>query len=329
LDTLISELPLFPLDSYCCAASQASHGEKRQHTAACRHYTGAVEPNLGLWVAEGSAEGELTCRTLAKVLEELPPKHICDAMYSVFLEGVHPLVPLLHLPSFDEHYRQFWTWYENWNQEDVPEGVLAETPTILPLLFAILFTATFTSTIFDIAETADQTNAESPPTKLYRLTLSTLALVGFPQNPAIYSLTAFLLAQNMLIREEESLSSSSYISVAFRIAQAMGIHRDGSLFNLNPVQTEVRRRIWWHLMHTDVMVSTMSGLPPFLLNEGYFDTQLVGDLKDELIGQSREGPNKDNDNFWLWPPYVLTVGRYQATDCSEYKISPSLPRVNM
>jgi hypothetical protein len=43
----------------------------------------------------------------------------------------------------------------------------------------------------------------------------------------------------------------------------------------------------------------------------------VGELKDELIGQSREGPNKDNDNFWLWPPYVLTVGRYQATDCSK------------
>ena len=276
-----------------------------------------MEPNFAFWVAEGGSEGHLTCRTLAKVLEELPPKETCDAMYAVFLEGVHPLIPLLHLPSFHDHYKEFWSWYETWDEEEVPEGVLAETPSFLPLLFCILFTAAFTCNDFENNEPNDTTQTESMQTRLYRLTLSALALVGFPQNPAIYSLCAFILAQNMLIREEESLSCSSFISVAFRISQAMGIHRDGSLFGLNPVQTEIRRRIWWHLMHNDVMVSTVSGLPPFILNEGYFDTQVPGEFKDELIGQSREGPNKDNDSYWLWPPYVLTVGRYQATDCSK------------
>lgn len=35
------------------------------------------------------------------------------------------------------------------------------------------------------------------------------------------------------------------------IALNMGLHRDGSLFNLDPYETEVRRRIWSILIMID------------------------------------------------------------------------------
>jgi hypothetical protein len=36
--------------------------------------------------------------------------------------------------------------------------------------------------------------------------------------------------------------------LAVRIAQALGLHRDGERLRLSPFQSEIRRRIWWHLL---------------------------------------------------------------------------------
>lgn len=47
--------------------------------------------------------------------------------------------------------------------------------------------------------------------------------------------------------------------VAVRIAQSLGIHRDGSAFNLSFFETEARRRVWWALYLLDVRTSENHG----------------------------------------------------------------------
>lgn len=44
------------------------------------------------------------------------------------------------------------------------------------------------------------------------------------------------------------------------LAQAMGLHSDSASFCLGPIETEVRRRVWWSLCQLDNRISDDCGL---------------------------------------------------------------------
>jgi hypothetical protein len=50
--------------------------------------------------------------------------------------------------------------------------------------------------------------------------------------------------------------------VAVRLARKMGLHRDGVSLGLSPFETEMRRRLWWHIVHVDFRLSDVLGTKP-------------------------------------------------------------------
>lgn len=48
--------------------------------------------------------------------------------------------------------------------------------------------------------------------------------------------------------------------LAIRIAESMGLHRDGGQLALSPFQAEIRRRLWWHLITRDSRAGEDYGL---------------------------------------------------------------------
>lgn len=52
--------------------------------------------------------------------------------------------------------------------------------------------------------------------------------------------------------------------IAIRLARKMGLHRDGAKLGLSPFDTEMRRRIWWHLVHVDFRITDVLGTRPSL-----------------------------------------------------------------
>lgn len=42
----------------------------------------------------------------------------------------------------------------------------------------------------------------------------------------------------------------------------MGLHRDGTFLGLSPFETEMRRRLWWHLAHIDFRTADVMGTKP-------------------------------------------------------------------
>ncbi|KAM0252762.1 hypothetical protein ACHAQJ_007600 [Trichoderma viride] len=50
--------------------------------------------------------------------------------------------------------------------------------------------------------------------------------------------------------------------VAIRLARKMGLHRDGTFLGLPPFETEMRRRLWWHLAHVDFRTAEVMGSKP-------------------------------------------------------------------
>jgi hypothetical protein len=48
--------------------------------------------------------------------------------------------------------------------------------------------------------------------------------------------------------------------LAIRTAQSLGVHRDGTRLGLSPFESELRRRLWWHLLSRDSRASEDYGL---------------------------------------------------------------------
>ena len=93
----------------------------------------------------------------------------------------------------------------------------------------------------------------------------------------------------------------------------MGLHRDGSLFDLKEVDCEVRRRVWWHIMHLDIQGAIATGLPPLGgSSEDQFDTRMPSELRDELIGSDLVASDRESANASS-PAMILAVGRYETT----------------
>lgn len=268
---------------------------------------GIVQANFSLWDSQLSTGMTSGATGLAPILAALPHQESCEHLIKAFRRNVHPLIPLIHMPTFESLHQQFWDWRSSWDGYHVSEGVLAENPSFLPLLFAVLFTGSITLR----TPLGSDTTPPGVPIKLRNMLPKALMIVGFPSNPSMYSLMAFILFNSMMIREEEDLSSCSFVAIAVRIAQSMCLHRDGSQFDLDPVSLEERRRVWWHLLHLDTMTSIVSGLP-LIASICLSDTHMIGELRDESIGQVRAVDGIDTTAN-VDPDYVLAAGRYDAS----------------
>lgn len=271
-----------------------------------------------------------TCEVVPAILKSLPNKSFANHLYKSFLHGVHPVMPLLHAPTFDEDYQHFWGWYPD-NQHQFPDSKLTENPTFLPLLMAVLYAGAISMSSKTINKlTGGEWTKETLSSRLYAATMSALAACAFPRSPTVYSLISFLIVQTCLIREEEPLTSCSFVGMAMRVAQSMGLHRDGSLFELSEVECEVRRRVWWHIMYLDVQGAIATGLPPLGgSGDDLYDTKMVSELRDEYIGLAPGAPDpvtpmtphnsrcqefhKEKIDIRSSPAMILAVGRYEST----------------
>lgn len=71
-------------------------------------------------------------------------------------------------------------------------------------------------------------------------------------------------------------------SVILRLATGLGLHRDGTHFGLSPFETEMRRRLWWHIVIADVRTSEDHGTDP-MINEWMYDTRMPLNINDDDI----------------------------------------------
>lgn len=86
--------------------------------------------------------------------------------------------------------------------------------------------------------------------------------------------------------------------VVIRIAQKMGLHRDGEALGLTPFETEMRRRVWWQILMLDTKYAMLSGLNYSQLPR-HWDTKEPKNVNDADLFpmgtepiQDREGPTE-------------------------------------
>lgn len=197
----------------------------------------------------------------------LPPPHIMQLYWDKFEENVDPLIKMLHLPSMRALI-----------------GSIKEDPTAIPkhhepLVWAIFY-ASATSLSSEECQTIVGEQKLVVQEQLRRAVERSLAREHFLSTEEIVVLQALVLFLLSLRRNEHPRVLWSLTGLVVRIATTMGLHRDGSYFDLSLYDTEVRRRLWWQVCNLDVRLSEDHGSDPGIL-EHSFDTRIPLNIDDQ------------------------------------------------
>lgn len=190
-----------------------------------------------------------------------PTPEVARQFWEAYKDSVEPLVKVLHVPTFEPAFNDALQ-----HPEKVSKGLES-------LLFAIYYGAVTSTT----AEECLQKWGEERSSLLvrYRFALEqALARANFLYCDEIVILQAFVIFLILLRRNDDARKIWTLTGLVVRIAQTLGIHRDGSHFGLAPFEIEMRRRLWWQVCVLDARSSEDHGCDPTIV-EAQFDAKMV------------------------------------------------------
>ncbi|KAF1955036.1 hypothetical protein CC80DRAFT_526443 [Byssothecium circinans] len=189
--------------------------------------------------------------------------------WTMYKLNVDPLVKVLHINSFESVFLDAISH---------PETV---AKSLEPLMFTIYYGAVTSTTPEDCVAKWGETQDEL--LKKYRFGVEqALARANFMFCDEIIILQAFVVFMILLRRNDDARKIWTLTGLAVRIAQTLGIHRDGSHFHLKPFEIEMRRRLWWQVYILDTRASEDHGCDPTIV-ESQFDTKMPLNVNDSDI----------------------------------------------
>lgn len=186
--------------------------------------------------------------------------HLClsfqvyEKLWTVYVQNFDPPVKILHIPTIQPVVLGAAA-----NPAEAEDATLA-------LLYAIAFAATVT---MQNSSSVDQLGYGKTTLLRYFMRRMDEAFMRaqFLLRPNTQSLTALVIylvgclvchlaisthtLQVALRNHDASRPLWILIGLAIRIAESLGVHEDGFRLGLNPFESEMRRRIWWHLITLD------------------------------------------------------------------------------
>lgn len=189
--------------------------------------------------------------------------------WETFKDRVDPLVKVLHIPSIEPTVLSAASHLSN-----LSKGFEA-------LLFAIYYGATTSLNAADCAQKFGE--EKSVLLARYRFAIQqALARANFLTTEEIVVLQAFVVFLICLRRNNDARVIWTLTGLVVRIAQTIGVHRDGSHFGLAPFEVEMRRRLWWQVCILDTRASEDHGCDPTIIEQA-FDTKMPLNINDADI----------------------------------------------
>jgi Fungal specific transcription factor domain len=129
----------------------------------------------------------------------------------------------------------------------------------------------------------------------------------------------------------------SLIGIASRIAERMGLHRDGDDLGLPVLRSEERRRMWWQLQHMEIAIAQLVGCITMTIYADW-DTKLPKNLEDHDLRPDIQALPPDRHGLTtmshcLWRYQLLYMQRtMRQPDGSRmglsWMLSPRVPLVD-
>ncbi|KAL3464498.1 hypothetical protein BJX64DRAFT_286310 [Aspergillus heterothallicus] len=198
-----------------------------------------------------------------------PPMSQTVALFEVFKTNVASLVRIFHVPTLDQLF---------WDAIAAMGSIDKHTEA---LLFVIYYSAVISMDASQCLSLIGIPRASALET--YRFAVEqALARADLLNTQNLILLQAVVLFLTALRNEDDSRTVWSLTSLVYHIAQAMGLHRDGEAFGLRPLETELRRRLWWHICLLDNRSTEYHGCEP-IVHECAFDTKMPLNINDADI----------------------------------------------
>ncbi|MCJ1312246.1 hypothetical protein MMC25_005920 [Agyrium rufum] len=178
-----------------------------------------------------------------------PPNQILE-LWQVFLENVDPLTKILHPPTLRPVIEKATR-----DLSSVPRQLEA-------LLFGIYSAAVISLKEDDCLRRFGESR-QVLASRYRSATKAALTRAKFLGSSSLSVLQALILhlLSSQAVYDPRTLWTLT--GVALRIAESMGIHRDGLVLQLPVFETEIRRRVWWQLNLLNGDVSELSGHSKF------------------------------------------------------------------
>ncbi|EXJ90606.1 hypothetical protein A1O1_03709 [Capronia coronata CBS 617.96] len=178
-----------------------------------------------------------------------PPILEGDFLIQTYIDKVDPFVRILHKPTLLRDLNHF------------RRGILPDAHEFECGLFAVYALA-----LLPLCSTVVEYRLHEPKAALlskYRSYVEHgLSRLNLTTTQSLSTLRTFVLYITLLFWTGEMLHVSTLLAVAFTIARRMGFNRDGTHFPISHWQTELRRRLWHHLVLLDAWCVENHGLQP-------------------------------------------------------------------
>ncbi|KAI4716291.1 hypothetical protein E4T48_07516 [Aureobasidium sp. EXF-10727] len=190
-----------------------------------------------------------------------------EAYWNVYKERVDPLVKVLHIPTIEPTVLASASHLANLSKS------------FEALLFAIYYGATTSLSEDDCLNKLGE--EKGLLLSRYRFGVEqALARANFLTTEEMMVVQAIVIFLICLRRNNDARVIWTLTGLVVRIAQTLGVHRDGLHFKLPPFEIEMRRRLWWQICILDVRASEDHGSDP-TITEQAFDTKMPLNINDE------------------------------------------------
>lgn len=216
-------------------------------------------------------------------IDYLPSKIAADQLISQYWHAVHYMCKIVHRPTFEAQYTLFWVQIASGSEP---------APAMQATMFAAMFSGA-ASMAHDQVMQRFGTTKSSLVDSLRSGTEFALAKANFLRTTRVDTMQAFVMYLIPQVRAEVSRAHSALVGTAIRLAECMGLHRDGTLYNMTPVETQVRRMIWHQLCFLDLRSCEATGPRPQIRPDDY-DTKYPWNVDDgDLVGDGAMTEDRD------------------------------------
>ncbi|CAH0046953.1 unnamed protein product [Clonostachys solani] len=205
-------------------------------------------------------------------------------LWQVYVDNVDPFIKILHVPSMGRIIKQTKGKFDS-----LSEGLRA-------LMYVISLAAITSLDEIEVQENFDESK-ESMAAWLLSNTERALSDAGVLETTDIHVIQAFFIYLEMAGQYYGSRSIWTMTGVLIRTSMSLGLHRDGSNFaNVSHFDTEMRRRLWWHICFLDHRVGECD-VPQLALGPKMFDTREPCNINDEDISPDMAGAPVPREGF--------------------------------
>ncbi|RHZ47424.1 putative C6 transcription factor [Aspergillus thermomutatus] len=233
--------------------------------------TGADESTptglLGVLAAH-TVSGAILASTRS-LTEQHPSYQEAIKLWNAYMQNVEPLCKVLHVPTVAKMV------------DTVSKQPAAASKSDECLLFVIYYFAVFSMSNTDCLREFNQSRNHLMSryrTAIYQA-LVNASWLKTTAMPVLQAYTLFLVAMRTQI---DPHTFWILTGIAIRLAQRMGLHRDGEKLGLPPFEVQMRRRLFWQLLPLDAYAGQVSGTG-ICLSPNSWDTKEPLNINDDQI----------------------------------------------